>query len=174
MKRAYNLLLKDNGGRTSIESLATMLLMIILGVGVCSLTLSSISAYQKIYNSKKESSESRVAISFITTKIRQNDCEGRIDIKPDPFTGQNALVIYENIDNTDYATWIFHYEGFLYEALILRAEAPSIEISQPVAKIAKFEINPVNDGIVARIGNFDGMMYESYIRPKSGLRIINQ
>lgn len=161
--------LKQNKGRVLIETLATMLLLILLGVGCFSLTVSAIGAYQRLYTSKEKAAELRVASSFITTKIRQNDMSGCLEVKPDPVSENNALVIHEEIDDVIYTTWIFHSDGWLYETIVLSDESPTVDISQPIARIDLFEIN-YSQGekiIYTKVGINGYKTYDSFIKLRS-------
>ena len=141
MKEVHSkVIFKQNNGRALIETLSAMLLLILLGAGCFSLSVSSFGAYQRLNDAKEKSTELRVASSFITTKIRQNDITGGIDVKPEPITGNNALVIYENLDGESYATWIYYSAGYLMEALVLEHEEPSLDVSQKIAKVDDFKI----------------------------------
>lgn len=162
-------ILKRENGRAMIETLSAMLLLILLGAGCFSLSLSSFGAYQRLNDSKEKSTELRVASSFITTKIRQNDITGGIDVKPEPTSGNNALVIYENINGESYATWIYYSSGYLMEALVLEHEVPSIDVSQRIAKIDDFEIkfNGEEQTVLTSVG-IDGFKpYKSTTKVRS-------
>lgn len=132
--------MKQNSGRVLVETLASMFLLILLGAGCFSLAMSAIGAYNRLYASKENASELRIAYSFVTTKIRQYDISGCLEVKPDAVSGKNALVIHEKIDDMVYDTWIFHYDGYLYEAIVLENEDPEVDISQPIARIDSFDI----------------------------------
>ncbi|NLL67630.1 MAG: DUF4860 domain-containing protein [Clostridiaceae bacterium] len=162
-------ILKQKNGRTMIETLSVMLLLILLGTGCFSLFLSSFGAYQRLNDSKEKSTELRIASSFVITKIRQNDITGSIDVKLEPITGKNALVIYENIEGESYATWIYHSSGYLMEALVLKHEAPSIDVSQKIAKVDGFNIEYNRDEqmILTSIYTNGLKAYNSTIKVKS-------
>lgn len=161
--------LKQNKGRVLIETLATILLLILLGVGCFSLTVSAVGAYQRLYTSKENAAELRVATSFVTTKIRQYDMSGCLEVKPDPISGNNALVVHEKISDIIYTTWIYYYEGYLYEAIVLEGEYPEVDISQPIARIDNFEINYSEEskGIYTKVGINGCKTYDSFIKIRS-------
>jgi hypothetical protein len=164
MKRESNLghlFIESKKGRTTVETIATLLLIILLGMGLMGLTASSVNAYQRLYRGKECSTELRIAYSFITTKIRQNDVTGCLHVVRNPISNQNALVIYETIDGVDYATWIYHYQGTLWEAFVLKEEAPSLEVSQAIAQVDAFTISydPQAQGIRLQV-SIEG--HESY------------
>lgn len=164
-----NNILKRVNGRAMIETLSAMLLLILLGAGCFSLSLSSFGAYQRLNDAKEKSTELRVASSFVTTKIRQNDIIGGIEVKPEPITGNNALVVYEKIDGESYATWIYHSSGYLMEALVLEHEVPSMDVSQRIAKVDDFKIEYNGDAqiIITSVGITGLKPYESTIKVRS-------
>jgi len=141
MKEVLGNNFRQKNGSILVETISVMLLLVLLGVCCFSLALSSFEAYQRLNASRAKSSELRIASSFIINKIRQNDVAGNIDVRPDPISGNNALVIYESINGTNYATWIYHDSGCLMEALVLRHEEPSSDVSQIIAKIDTFRLD---------------------------------
>lgn len=172
MKRDHDTVrmgLKQNKGRVLVETLAYMMLLMLLGIGCFSLAVSALGAYQRIHASKENASELRIACSFVTTKIRQYDISGYLEIIPDNISGNNALVIHEKIDDTIYDTWVFHYDGWLYEAIVLENEKPEVDISQPIASIDFFEINysEKEQGIYFKVGVNGYKTYDSFIKIRS-------
>jgi len=141
MKEVLKNSLIQKKGSILIETISVMLLLVVMGLCCVSLSMSSFQAYQRLNDSRTKSSELRIASSFIINKIRQNDVSGNIDVKPDPITGNNALVIYENINGENYATWIYHDSGCLMEALVLKHEVPSADVSQIIAKVDSFQLD---------------------------------
>lgn len=171
MKEVLNnsIILKQENGRTLIEALSVMLILILLGVGCFSLSISAFGAYQRLNDSKEKNNELRVASSFVLNKIRRNDINGSLDVKCHPIIGNNALVIYENINGEEYETWIYHSSGYLMEALILKNEEPSIDLSQKIANVDSFEIeyNHSEQKIFTSVGINGRKPYNSTIRIRS-------
>ena len=58
----------------------------------------------------------RVSLSYVANKIRQGDKNEGIEIKN--INGNNALIIKETYNDINYETWIYHYDGCLYEIFI--------------------------------------------------------
>lgn len=121
-----------------MEAIATMLLLIVLGVGIFSLTVSSTSAYKRLYNGKNLQSELRVALSFVQMKIRQNDLKNAIRVEENPVNGGPAVVIREKIGDEVYETWIYQDDGKLREVLVLEGETPSNDLSFEIADLDGF------------------------------------
>lgn len=127
-------------GSMSVEALATMLLLLLLGIGVFSLAITSTSAYERILSSRSSQSEVRVALSFIEMKLRQNDLEGAVRIENNPVNGEPSLVITEQYGEEFYETWIYRDGGKLREALMSEGEAPYNDASFEIADLDGFKI----------------------------------
>jgi len=169
MKEVLRNNLRQKKGSILVETISVMLLLVLLGVCCLSLAMSSFEAYQRLNDSRAKSSELRIASSFIINKIRQNDAAGNIDVRPDPISGNDALVIYESINGENYATWIYHDSGCLMEAMVLRNESPSPDISQKIAKIDSFllKFNREKNEIFVSVGIEGVRPYNSTIKIRS-------
>lgn len=153
----FKLHIGQSRGGASIESIAALLLLILAGICLFTLTISSTSAYSRLYDGKEASTQARVALSFVSMKIRQNDVSGGVEVKSNPINGENALVIHEAYDGQPYDTWIYWDEGKLYEALVLGGESPSREVSLEITALEGFEImyrdqNTIYTRVTARKG----------------------
>ena len=105
----------------SAETIATLLLLLILGIGIFALAVSSTSAYSRVYEGKSLNSELRVALSFIHMKIRQNDLKDAIRIEENPVNGDPAIVIREEYEDEAYEIWIYQDDGKLRDLLCQKA-----------------------------------------------------
>lgn len=121
-----------------METMAVLLLLLILGTGIFALAVSSTSAYSKIYDGRNDASELRVALAFISMKIRQNDIEGAVEIRNNPVNGGPAVVIREEYEKGIYETWIYHDSGKLREAIMPEGMDPFNEYSFEIADIDGF------------------------------------
>jgi hypothetical protein len=155
----------QNRGSASIESIATLVLLILAGICLFTLSISSTSAYGRLYDGKEASGQARVALSFINMKIRQNDVSGGVEIKPNPVNGRNALVVHEAYNGQRYDTWIYWDDGKLLEALVLEGEPPSREVSLEIIAVEGFEVgyqdeNAIHTRVISRKGQKE-YSYES-------------
>lgn len=130
---------KRNRGGIGVETMATLLLLLLLGMSIFSLAVSSTSAYSRLYEGDSLQSRLRVALSFIHMKIRQNDCAGAVSIEQHPVTLKPALVIREEYEEV-YKTWIYQDGGKLREALMPEGEPPSNDLSFEIADVDGFEL----------------------------------
>ena len=101
----------------SIETVAAMLLLVMLAALTMLLISSTGRGYKNIVSSGSTSQDIRTGLFFISTKVRQADNDGNINVVKSPFGG-NALVISQTVGSNVYEDWIFYYEGTLRETLI--------------------------------------------------------
>lgn len=135
-------------GGVAIETIATLLLLLLTGIGIFTLSITSTAASKRINDSRGASSRARVALSFVNMKIRQNDRMGAVEVIPNPINGSNSLVIHEDYDEERYDTWIYWHDGKLYEALVLDHEQPSLEVSLEITKLDDFSIESTDRRIL--------------------------
>ena len=146
-----------NSGGVSIEVLATMLLLLLLGICIFSLAITSTSAYERIYQEKSVSSSVRTALSFIEMKIRQNDIQGAVRIENNPINLEQSLVITEEYNSEFYETWIYRSGGKLREAFMPAGEPPADDLSFEIADLSGFSISMDRNTIrVSVMGNEQG------------------
>lgn len=128
-------------GSVSVETIATLLLVLLLGIGIFSLAVTSTSAYTRLYEGKNLQSELRVALSFVQMKVRQNDLRGAVGIGINPVNRKTAVVIREEYDGEVYETWIYQDDGKLREAIMPEGEAPSNDLSFEIADVDGFSVD---------------------------------
>lgn len=131
---------KNNKGYAMIELVLVIALLALFGVATLSLVVSGSAAYENINSKKDLDSELRVALSYLDTKVRQNDSEGALRLESNPAGDGSALVVTEIIGDTQYETWIYLSGGKLREVLIDKDE--------PVLDDLGFEIAEI-DGLAA-------------------------
>lgn len=75
------------------------------------------SFYRKTTDAMQQKDESRIALSYITTKIRQNDDRGQVEIVR--LEGRDCLRLPSEVDGTLCYTYIYAYDGQLKELFIM-------------------------------------------------------
>jgi hypothetical protein len=103
--------------QVSIEAVAAMLLLVMLAALTMLLIFSTGRGYKNIVNSGSTSQDIRTGLFFISTKVRQADSNGNINVVKSPFGG-NALVISQTFGGNINEDWIFYYGGTLREVTI--------------------------------------------------------
>jgi hypothetical protein len=132
-----------------------MLILALFGITIYAMIASGADTQMRIMGEKEAQSDARIALSYINVKLRQNDAEGRIVVKPIDLTGENAILIQEHELERD--TWIFHLDGMLYESIVSPGEQPDEWFSFPIIDVEYMETS--FEPITGRITN---TVYYSY------------
>ena len=99
-----------------MDSLLVLILMGIFSICILLVLLTGADAYQRLAQRDQRSYDCRTAQQYLTTRVRQADCQGGITIEQ--FGGTCALAVHEQIDNEDYQTLIYCYDGYLRELFV--------------------------------------------------------
>lgn len=129
-----------NRGYTLIELVLVMALLALFGVATFSLVISGSTAYKGIMEKKDSESELRVAISYLDTKVRQNDFKNAVRLKENPAGDGKALVVEETVEGIVYETWIYLSGGKLREVLVETGEPVQDNLGFEIATIEGFNV----------------------------------
>ncbi len=99
----------------SVESIMVILLMIVFAVSISVLIYQGSQTYTTILSDKERAENSRIALSYINMKIKQNDTEGAIYVDHFPSILDDVLVISHHGLEKGLMTYIFFHEGALWE-----------------------------------------------------------
>lgn len=105
-------------GYTLIEMVLVLFLLILVSFFVFTVTGIGSSAYLRLTDWQNRTSDLRIGLSYIDVKVRSHDTAGMIGVRPDPFNGDDALVITRLIGDERYLIWIYVYDGHLYELFV--------------------------------------------------------
>ncbi|MDR3551739.1 MAG: DUF4860 domain-containing protein [Clostridia bacterium] len=119
-----------------IETMAAMLLLIVLTSLTVLLIFSTGRAYRSIVAAGSASQEIRTGFSFISTKVRQGDSGGSVTVRPSQWG--NALVVTQTDLGKPYEDWIFYYKGTLREALIPAGTTINPAACQVISSLSSF------------------------------------
>ena len=87
----------------------------------------------------------RVSLSYVREKIRQNDTEGGISVQT--LEGQSCLALETNLNDVIYTTYIYAHEGMLKE-LFIRSDAEAhLSDGKPILEVKDFTIEEPEDGL---------------------------
>ncbi len=144
--------MKKRLGNTSIELFMVMLILILFSITTYGLLEAGIHTQQKILNQKSAQVDARIALSFINKRLRQNDENGKIQIKKFGKNEKNAIVI-QNRGEYDYDTWIYFNDGRIMECIKDISEEPNGLEGTEIARVKDFYVSYNNKGnsIVSRI-----------------------
>ena len=101
----------NHSSKRNFIGLIPILLFVILAASVLSILSSGADTYASITERGNSTYTTRTAAQYISTKLRQSDGVVGVEI----FGQDTAVTITETINNQEYITRIYCYEGHLYE-----------------------------------------------------------
>jgi hypothetical protein len=113
--------------------LISALMMILIGIRV----------YRNTAVRMTENFGVQTSISYVTTKIHQNDRKDAISVTG--VGGTTALVIEEQFEDTLYRTWIYYYDGSLREVFAPEGTEFEPESGTEIIDVAGFTIEQISD-----------------------------
>lgn len=147
MEGIVELMKKNNKGVSKVEVILVMILILLMGLAVFTLVVSSSDTYKNVIDEKENLSNLRIAASYIDNKIKQSDEQSSIYIKNNPINGEASIVIVQRVDNENYETWIYLSDKMLKEAYIKQDQEFTDDMSFDIASIEEF-VPSINDDIM--------------------------
>ncbi len=87
----------------------------------------------------------RISLSYVSEKIRQNDTGGGISVEA--IEGQDCLALETRLNDVLYTTYIYAHEGMLKE-LFIRSDAEAhLRDGKPIMEVKNFTIEEPKDGL---------------------------
>lgn len=139
----------------SFQLIFIMLLYLIIAILSVMIIISGQNAYISINKHKENNFERRIPISYIANKIRQSDMKNMIRLE-ETAVG-TALVLKEIIDDQHYETWIYCYEGGIYELFTDEDNEFSVDSGLKIMDVKNFSIEKLNSKLYkVRIDSDEG------------------
>ena len=148
--------------RHMIDILFTLALFGVFAICALMVVMMGAEVYRKGVQDMQNNFDTRTSLSYIATKLRRGDTQGAI--ATEKIGDESALVIVESIGGTEYATWIYCYEGSLREVYTLKELTPLPSDGQTIMNIEAIEITDALNGaimITAHLpsGEVESMLY---------------
>ena len=172
MKRRRN----NKKGVAMVELAMVMLLLTLFGITIFTLIITGADTQSRIITEKDRQTDARIALSYVNVRLRQNDMEGKIGVEPIALTGRNGIVLRERDvwdPDFDHDTWIYSYDGKLYECLVNPGQEPEESLSIYITDIGRLETELQADGTIANtvFYEYDGKeeQLSSLYYPRTGI-----
>lgn len=117
-----------------VESLVVMIVLILFAFVVFLMVEAGANAYDNIVDNKQVTTGARVAYSYMSMKIKQNDEAGAIQIVQTEF-GDTLRI---DIGDTKFSSFIFYAEGALYECITKANNSPSVAAGNKITHLDGF------------------------------------
>lgn len=143
------------------------LIIVILSVMIISLGKN---IYDSINEDRNINYELRVSLSYIANKIRQSDIEGRVEIKD--LYGVSALLINEEFDQEEYQTWIYFYDGAIYEMFTDKDAVFELSDGMKIVEADLFNIEEIKNDLYKFTATSRGESADFYLTLYSNKAVI--
>lgn len=136
-------------------------LFVLFAITACLLILIGARQYRATAKAMNANYEVRTASSYLTEKVRQNDCSAGISIVD--FAGGNALALTNDV-NSNYTTYIYYYDGYLRELFIGENAVYTPDSGQQIIACKSFDPELVRSGLIfASVTDTSGTLHKIYL-----------
>lgn len=138
----------------SIDILFVISLFAVFALSVVMLTGTGARVYERIVNNMEINHNERTTFSYLVNKIRQSDEEGKISVGK--FAGIDSLIITEEIDNVNFCTYLYYYDGNLKELFIRQAQDMDPKYGTDILALDSFYVEQKSDSLYELFFNAKG------------------
>lgn len=156
---------KNQQNQFSIQFVLILLLFLLIVVLSSMIVILGKDIYTNIIDDRESNYNLRVSLSYITNKIRQGDKENSVFL--DSINDNQALVIRENYDGLNYDTWIYYYDGYIYEILVEEGQEFFEEDGMKIIYVEDFNISKENENLYKFYVKNDNKYVDLYININS-------
>jgi competence protein ComGC len=139
--------LKNQEGNTLVELVMVMMLLVLFGVTIGAIVVTGSQAQSRIQARKNAQIDARIALSYITVRLRQSDKHGAVFFQTAKDSENDALVIRN--EEFAYDQWIYFSDGHIYEFIGDIGEQPDDERAFPIVDVEGLNLDfDASQGVV--------------------------
>lgn len=150
----------------SWSTLTALIMLALFSLSILFALLSGAGVYSRLTRQTRISYDSRTAIQYIATKVRQAIAPDAVSVSS--FHGTNALRITQSVDGTDYITRIYCYDGYLMELFTIDADGFSPEDGEKILPADDLRIAYVNSLMVITLTDTHGTVRQLKLNIRNG------
>ena len=126
-----------------IDIVFALTLFCVFAVSLLAVVILGADIYGTTVEKMSENYELRTSLGYIAGKIKQNDNSAGIEATT--FGGENAIALHQNINGTEFITYIYYYQGSLCEMFIAEGVDASPQAGQKIVDIKAFSAEKIAD-----------------------------
>ena len=153
---------------TKKNQMGSVLVLLVFAVFVASVLLvllTGADAIQKLNERDQSSYDRRTVVQYITTRVRQGDRRGLVEVRE--IEGRSVLVLSEQIEGTDYETYVYYYDGNLCELFVEAGLDMELEFGEWILPLKELTFEDEGTHIRANIVMEDGTAREMILALRS-------
>ena len=139
-----------SGKRKNVQhSMQGVFVFVLLGLFAVMSTLMVLlgaQMYRNTVDHATENNEGRVLGAYVRSMIRAEDAEGSVVVED--HDGVTALALYEEIEGAPYVTWLYCYDGQMYEQFTDADREFSPQSGTAICPATSFEPAIAGDGLL--------------------------
>lgn len=121
-----------------------LLLLLFASFGLCVVMIGA-RVYKNTVNHMEENYSSRTAIAYLEEKIRQNNEMGKIEVTT--IEKNQSLLIHSTVNNEEYVTYVYCYDGWLWELYTKASNEVKLGMGQSLVKLNRLSIEELENGL---------------------------
>ena len=119
---AKKIQLETNHGM--LDLLFILILLASFAISALIIVMIGARVYQNVTVEMQSNFDLRIPLSYISTKVKQHDAKGAVQLMTKE--GTEVLVLTSLENQTSYETWVYAYHNQLYEVMIKKGEQVAI------------------------------------------------
>lgn len=145
----------------SMEDLFILVTFLVYAIALLMFAFLGASVYRNVTSQMQQHQIQRAAESYLREKIRQHDRKDAIQIGE--VEGQQALQITEQIEEKEYATYIYTDDGMLKELFISAEKEPRLQDGTAILELNNLTLEEEGDGYLKIRLQMDGGKEHSFL-----------
>lgn len=121
--------------------------------------------YQNTVENMDRNYETRTSVAYLTEKLRQNDSMDSISLSA--LSGEPALMMTQEINGKNYSTWLYFYDGYLKELLMLQdgnLGTDTLDAGQNIMKLSGLTLTEMSDHLFSmELVTANGEAHQIYV-----------
>ncbi len=158
--------MRNEQKRSYWPALAALMMLALFSVSILWALLSGAGVYSRLTKQSRIHYDSRTAIQYIATKVRQAPSPDAVCVSS--FGGTDALYIAQSLDGEDYITRIYCYDGYLMELFTIDSDGFSPEDGEKILPAEDLRITCQDSLIVITLTNADGSARQLKLTLRNG------
>ena len=139
-------MIKSVRGNSRIDTIFVLIIFCVFAISVLLVLMLSASIYEKMTEISREGYDDRTGLSYIWTKVKNNDNAGRIHIGD--FNGVPALCFDEEFSGVTYTTRVYFHDGWIRELFSEVGIDFLLEDGFPLIEIDDLLFEEPGDGLI--------------------------
>lgn len=153
-------MMKNERVSRASTQLAALLMFAVFAITVLCVLFAGAKAYSRLTSRGNTAYNSRTAMQYIATKVRQAPDGSHVTVEA--FSGTNALVIRQELDGTPCVTRIYCHDGWLMELFTLTEDGFSPEDGEKILPLEGLSLS--QNGSLLTVSIPDGALLRLHLR----------